>query len=254
MSRIAGLIAAAVLVFVAPAPAQAAPVTGVEVRVEDVRLTPGAESTRVEVFLYSEKAVDLGTSGGVSLELSGGLTGVVLSGNLRMYPCEDTVGPALSCTLEASQLPAGGASAGFTGFISAAEDAALGQEGTLTVTVSAPNLAPVTGAAKVFVGPAASPSASASASVSASASPSASASASPSVSAGASSPSASASVTPSASIIPSASVSSSPAAGGGALPITGPQGGTFAVAGGVLVVAGALGFLLARRRRARFEA
>ncbi len=41
---------------------------------------------------------------------------------------------------------------------------------------------------------------------------------------------------------------------GGGLPITGPQTTTIGAAGAALVAAGLLGFLLARRRRTRFEA
>jgi hypothetical protein len=43
-------------------------------------------------------------------------------------------------------------------------------------------------------------------------------------------------------------------AGDGGLPITGPQGTAIALTGALLVVAGVLGFLVARRRRTRFEA
>jgi hypothetical protein len=42
--------------------------------------------------------------------------------------------------------------------------------------------------------------------------------------------------------------------GGGSLPITGPQTAIFGGAGAVLVAGGVLGFVLARRRRTRFEA
>jgi LPXTG-motif cell wall-anchored protein len=42
--------------------------------------------------------------------------------------------------------------------------------------------------------------------------------------------------------------------GGGGLPITGPQGATIGAIGALLVLGGAAGFVIARRRRTRFEA
>ncbi|GLY01443.1 MULTISPECIES: LPXTG cell wall anchor domain-containing protein [Actinoplanes] len=93
-----------------------------------------------------------------------------------------------------------------------------------------------------------------------SASASASASASPSVT-----PSATASVSPSAttSVAPGATTSVSPAAPGGdedeggeggGLPVTGSASGAVAGVGGALLLLGGAGFLIGRRRRARFEA
>jgi hypothetical protein len=148
-----GLLAVATLLL-APAavPAAAAPAANLAVRFRDMTLAPGG-SQGLSATVYARRPTPL-TNGIVNLRLSDNLTGVLLLGTGTPGPCGQDASKTMQCFLNPITVSPGpaGTSLDFVGYIGAGADAVPGTAGSLSVTLTADNLAPVTTTAVIRIG------------------------------------------------------------------------------------------------------
>ncbi|MCA2218925.1 hypothetical protein [Jidongwangia harbinensis] len=152
--RLLVALPAVATLLLAPAvvPAAAAPAAGVGLRFRDVTLAPGG-SQGLSAVVYAQRPTPL-TGGVLNLRLSDNLTGVLLLGTGTPGPCGQDASKTMQCTLSPITVRPGAAGTrlDFVGYIGAGADAVPGTVGSLSVTLTADNLAPVTTTAVVRVG------------------------------------------------------------------------------------------------------